>query len=130
MIKAISIAILAISPVAAAAQFVPTLDSAPRVCPDRPPRPDWIVNADVREAHKMNLVQEMYRAQSLQAVVEAGECSCETRFPSWDDASAYYFEHYSGLSRHEILDRTSEYRRTANELRQEAMPICESQGNW
>jgi len=130
MIKAISIVILVLSPVAAVAQFVPTLDSEPRVCPDQPPRPDWMENAHVRDAHKNILVQQMYRAQGLNAVVDTGDCSCETRFPSWDAVSEYYFENYAGLDRHEILERTSEYSRTANELRFAAKSICEEQGNW
>ncbi len=123
-------AALIISPIQAVAQFVPTLDSAPRVCPDQPPQPDWMENADIRDAHKVILVQVMYRAQSMQAIVETGDCSCETRFPSWEDASEYYLENYADLDRHEILARTSDYLRTASELRRIAMPICKAVGNW
>lgn len=124
------LAALVISPIQAAAQFVPTLDSQPRVCPDQPPQPDWMENADVRDAHKVILVQQMYRAQGLRAVVESGDCTCSTRFPSWEHASGYYLENYAGLDRHEILARTSEYSRIANELRLQAKDICEAQGNW
>lgn len=130
MIKTSLIAVLVLSPIPAAAQFVPTLDPEPRVCPDRPPRPDWMENAHVRDAHKNILVQQMYRAQGLNAVVETGDCSCETRFPSWSAVSDYYFENYAGLDRHEILERTSDYSGTANELRPTARAICEEQENW
>ncbi|MCV6825970.1 MULTISPECIES: hypothetical protein [Rhodobacterales] len=115
----------------AAAQFIPTLGSdTPRVCPDQPAQPEWIENIEPREAHTGHLVQMMYRAQGLQAVAEAGSCSCETRFPSWDKAQEYYFEHYSALERFEVQQRTSEYRRAANDARKIAQPICELENNW
>ncbi|ATG37966.1 MAG: hypothetical protein HEP70_19285 [Rhodobiaceae bacterium] len=130
MKKAIFLCLALSIPTAAAAQFVPSAGSAPRICPNRIAMPDWLVNFDVKDAHKINLVQEMYRAQSMTAIVETGDCSCETRFPSWTAASDYYFAHYAGMNRHEILERTSEYRRTANEQRRAAQPVCEAQGNW
>ncbi|MEN8950650.1 hypothetical protein [Planktotalea arctica] len=119
------------APLVAAAQFVPTLETDPHeVCPDRPAQPDWIENIDVREAHFGNLVQMMYRAQGLQAVSESEECTCETRFPSWDAAQKYYYVHYADLDRWEVLEMIAEYRQIARDHRQIAKPICEEQGNW
>lgn len=114
------------------AQFVPTLGSdTPRVCPDQPPQPDWIENIAPRDAHRGNLVQEIYRAQSMQAVADAEDCSCGIRFPSWEAAEAVYAERYSGIKdRWEIIGLTSEFSQTANDLRRIAKPICEDQGNW
>lgn len=114
----------------ASAQFVPTLDGQDRVCPGRPQQPAWIEAGDVRDAHKGRLVQEMYRAQSLRAVTESGDCSCASRFPSWTSAESDYLATYAGLDRHAILAATSDYKRTANGYRQEAMAICRAQGNW
>ena len=115
----------------ALAQFVPTLgENTPRACPQQPQEPDWIANIDIREAHKGNLVQLMYRAQGLEAVATSNDCSCETRFPSWEAAQQYYYEHYAGLERWEVLEKLDEYRRAANAHRKIAQPMCEQQGNW
>ena len=130
MMKPALLSLAVLIPSIASADLVPTLTNAPRICPDRPAKPDWMTNFNVKDAHKVNLVEEMYRAQSLRAVVESGDCTCATRFPSWAAASDYYFANYAGLGRHEILDRTSDYRRTANVHRRAAQPICEAQGNW
>lgn len=114
------------------AQLQPTLGGdAMRVCPDRPPRPDWIETVSPRDAHRANLVQQIYRAQSLRAVAKSGACSCETRYPPWAAADAYYDENYAAIEeRWEIIARTSEYRDAANAYRRIAMPICEAEGNW
>lgn len=129
MIRAAVLFAALVVPTTATAQFVPTMDRQNSTCPERPSQPRWMDSADVREAHKIILVQQMYRAQSMTAVVDSGECSCETRYPSWARASEYFFQHYAALSRHEILDRTSDYSRTANELRLQAQAICENQVN-
>lgn len=128
----VALALAVTAPPTATAQFVPTLGSdTPRICPEQPPRPDWIENINFRDADKAILVQEMYRAQSMQAVADTGDCSCETRYPRWDAAEAYYFENYALLKeRWPLMERTSEYRRTANEYRRIAIPICREQGNW
>lgn len=101
-----------------------------RTCNDRPPRPNWIETVDPKEAHKGLLVQEMYRAQGNQAVVEAGECACDIRFPSWDKVNQEFRSEYAALDRWQINELTSQYTRAANEARQSAQPICEAQGNW
>ena len=132
MKRLIFVATLAVvAPLSATAQFLPTLGSdAPRICPEQPPRPDWIENIKPREAHKGQLVQMMYRAQGMQAVTESGSCGCDTRFPSWDAAQEYYYEHYARLERYDTQQRTAEYRRTANDLGKIARPICELENNW
>lgn len=109
---------------------VPTLDNQFDVCTERPLQPDWITNIDTRDANKARLIQQIYRAQSMKRIVEAGECSCETRFPSWAAAEESYFERFASADRNELREAISEYSRVANELRQTAKPICEGQGNW
>ena len=115
----------------AEAQMVPTLGSdTPRACPEQPPQPEWVDNIPLRESHNKLLIQQMYRAQSMQAVADSGDCSCETRFPSWEQTETQFLETHAGLDRWEASERTEEYRATANEYRRIAMPICKKQGNW
>ena len=110
--------------------LIPTLDNQPDVCPDQPPEPQWIQDIDVRESHKRLLIQQIYRAQSMQRIVEAQSCECPTRYPSWDSAEGIFVKHFAASEYWDIVEATSEYRRQANELRREAMPICEAAGNW
>ena len=110
--------------------LIPTLDNQPDVCPDQPPEPQWMQDIDVRESHKRLLIQQIYRAQSLQRIVEAQSCECPTRYPSWDPAEGIFVKHFAASEYWDIVEATSEYRRQANELRREAMPICEAAGNW
>ena len=110
--------------------LIPTLDNPPDVCPDQPPEPQWMQNIAVRESHKRLLIQQIYRAQSMQRIVEGQNCECATRYPSWDDAETVYVEHFAASEYWDIVEATSTYRRQANELRREAMPICEAAGNW
>ena len=123
--------ILACATIASAENHLtPTLEDMPDVCPDQPPEPDWVQNIEARESHKRLLVQQIYRAQSMERIVEANECACETRYPSWEAAQTIYFERYSGAEYWDVVEATSEYRREANVFRLEAMPICEAEGNW
>ncbi len=110
--------------------LVPTLDNQPDVCPDQPPEPKWMQDIDIRESHKRLLIQQIYRAQSMQRIVEAQNCECATRYPSWDNAESVYVELYASSEYWDIVEATSAYRRHANEIRREAMPICEAAGNW
>ena len=77
-------------------------------------------NVGVREAYKRVLVQDIYRAQNLERIVESGACACDLRFPSWEAAA----------ERWEMLEASDTYNRRANALRPEAMAICEAEGNW
>ena len=110
--------------------LIPTLDNQPDVCPDQPPEPQWMQDIDVRESHKRLLIQQIYRAQSLQRIVEAQSCECPTRYPSWDSAEGIFVKHFAASEYWDIVEATSAYRHQANELRREAMPICEAGGNW
>jgi hypothetical protein len=110
--------------------LIPTLDNQPDVCPDQPPEPQWMQDIDVRESHERLLIQQIYRAQSMQRIVEAQSCECPTRYPSWEAAEGVFVEHFALSEYWDIVEATSEYRRQANELRREAMPICKAAGNW
>lgn len=87
-------------------------------------------NIDVRESHKRLLIQQIYRAQSMQRIVEAQGCECPTRYPPWEAAEGVFVENFAASEYWDIVEATSEYRRQANDLRREAMPICEAAGNW
>ena len=110
--------------------LVPTLDRSFNVCPDRPAEPVWMQEIPLRQAYQRVLVQDIYRAQNLERVVESGSCDCETRFPSWDAAEAVFREVHASDERWEMLEASDAYNRRANEVRLEAKAICEAAGNW
>jgi len=121
---------LAAAPALSERNIVPSLDNAPDVCLDRPAEPDWMQNIPLREAYKRVLVQDIYRAQNLERVVESGTCDCETRFPSWEAAEATFFSLFADAERSEMLEASDAFNRRANAVRSEAMAICEAAGNW
>jgi len=124
--------LLLVSALGAAADrsLVPTLEDTPEVCPEQPAEPGWMRNLPVREAHKRLLVQQIYRARSMERIIDAQACSCSTRYPPWDAAENVYFDSYAAADYWAIVEATSGYRRKANALRLKAMPICNAAGNW
>lgn len=117
-------------PAFAERNLVPTLDRSFNVCPDRPTEPVWMQEIPLRQAYQRVLVQDIYRAQNLERVVESGSCECETRFPSWDAAEAVFREVHASDERWEMLEASDDYNRRASEVRLEAKAICEAAGNW
>jgi hypothetical protein len=115
-----------------AAQSVSTTaNSDYAFCANRPDRPEIVENMPFREAHRGILIQRMYTANAMTAVVENDDCSCETRFPAWDDTVEQYLELYAGIEdRHEIRSLTSGFTRSINDLRKLARPTCVEVGNW
>lgn len=110
--------------------LIPRLDNQPDVCPEQPAEPVWMQEIDVRHSYKRLLVQQIYRAQSMQRIIDAQDCVCPTRYPSWEAAETVFFENYATAEYWDAVEATSDFRRIANELRLEAMPICEAVGNW
>ena len=121
---------LTLAPAFAERDLVPTLDRSFDVCPDRPAEPLWMQEIPLRQAYQRVLVQDIYRAQNLERVVEIGNCDCATRFPSWDAAEAVFHESYTSDERWEMLQASDAYNRRANDVRLEAKAICETAGNW
>lgn len=123
---------LTLTPAFAVAErnLVPNLDRSFDVCPDRPAEPVWMQAIPLRQAYQRVLVQDIYRAQNLERVVEIGNCDCGTRFPSWDAAEGVFRERYAGDERWEMLQASEGYNRRANAARSEAQAICEAAGNW
>ncbi|WP_424929493.1 hypothetical protein [Amaricoccus tamworthensis] len=124
----VALSLLAV-PAFAERNLVPTLDRSFDVCPDRPAEPSWMQEIPLRQAYQRVLVQDIYRAQNLERIVESGNCDCETRFPSWDAAEGVFREHHASDERWEMLEASDSYNRRANEVRLEAKAICEAAGN-
>lgn len=121
---------LTAAPAFAERNLVPTLERSLDVCPDRPEEPLWMQEIPLRQVYHRVLVQDIYRAQNLERVVETVRCDCNTRFPSWDAAEAVFRERYASAERWEMLQASEGYNRRANAARPEAQAICEAAGNW
>ena len=110
--------------------LVPTMEQTFEFCQERPSEPEWIGNLPSRENYKRLMIQTIYRAQGLERVVEAGECSCATRFPSWDAAVQHFNDRYLGADRNVMREAEDRYLTLVNQLRLAAREICEAEGNW
>ncbi|MBS3980770.1 MAG: hypothetical protein KGZ77_13420 [Rhodobacteraceae bacterium] len=121
---------LTAAPAVAERNLVPTLERSFDVCPDRPDEPLWMQEIPLRQVYHRVLVQDIYRAQNLERIVETRRCDCETRFPSWDAAEGVFGEKYARDERWEMLQASEDYNRRANAARLAAQAICEAAGNW
>ena len=110
--------------------LVPTLERSFDVCPDRPAEPVWMQEIPLRQAYQRVLVQDIYRAQNLERIVETSSCDCEIQFPSWDAAEAVFRERDESDERWEMLQASDAYNRRANAARTAAKAICDAAGNW
>lgn len=110
--------------------LVPTLERSFDVCPDRPAEPMWMQEIPLRQAYQRVLVQDIYRAQNLERIVETVSCACEIRFPSWDAAEAVFRERHASDERWEMLRASDANNRRANAARPAAKAICDAAGNW
>ncbi|KAA8605230.1 hypothetical protein AL036_20110 [Salipiger aestuarii] len=126
---ALAVSLLAV-PAFAERNMVPTLDRSFDVCPDRPAEPNWMQEIPLRQAYQRVLVQDIYRAQNLERIIETESCDCEIRFPSWDAAEAEFHEQHASDERWKMLEASDAYNQRANDVRLEAKAICETAGNW
>jgi len=118
------------SPLLAERNLIPSLETVPDVCTERPSEPGWMQNIPLRDAYQRVLVQDIYQAQNMKRIVEKGSCGCAVRFPAWDNAENTFRENHASAGRSEMLQASDSYNREANELRPEAQAICEVEGNW
>ena len=116
---------LTFTPAFAERDLVPTLERRFDVCPDRPAELSWMQEIPLRQAYQRVLVQDIYRAQNLERIVETGSCNCEIRFPSWDDAEAVFRKRHASAERWEMLQASDAYNRRATA----AKAICDAAGN-
>ena len=124
-------AVISLLPATTSAQgLVPTIESEFDFCGDRPVEPDWMSELPAREKYKRLVIQTIYRAQGLERVVVAGECSCETRFPSWEAAVQHFNDNYLGGDRNALREAEEQHLDHFNELRSRAKEICEPEGHW
>ena len=126
---ALAVSLLAV-PAFAERNMVPTLDRSFDVCPDRPAEPNWMQEIPLRQAYQRVLVQDIYRAQNLERIIETESCDCEIRFPFWDAAEAEFHEQHASDERWKMLEASDAYNQRANDVRLEAKAICETAGNW
>mgnify|MGYP000209246987 FL=1 len=126
---ALAVSLLAV-PAFAERNMVPPLDRSFDVCPDRPAEPNWMQEIPLRQAYQRVLVQDIYRAQNLERIIETESCDCEIRFPSWDAAEAEFHEQHASDERWKMLEASDAYNQRANDVRLEAKAICETAGNW
>ena len=117
-------------PLVAERNLIPSLESTPDVCSQRPNEPDWMENIALQDAYQRVLVQDIYRAQNMERIVETGLCGCSVRFPTWDSAEGTFRENHANADRSEMLQASDTYNRHANDLRPQAQAICEAAGNW
>ncbi len=117
-------------PLVAERNLIPSLESIPDVCSERPNEPDWMENITLRDAYQRILVQDIYRAQSIERIVETGSCDSAIRFPTWGSAESTFRENHANADRSEMLQASDTYNRRANDLRPQAQAICEAAGNW
>ena len=117
-------------PTIAENNLIPSLESVPDVCPERPNEPEWMQNIALRDAYQRVSVQDIYRAQNMDRIVETGSSGCDVRFPTWDTAEDTFRENHVKADRSEMLQASDTYNRQANDLRPEAQAICETAGNW
>ena len=109
---------------------MPTLEPSFDVCPGRPAEPHWTHNIPLRQAYQRILLQDIYRAQNLERIVETGSCTCNIRFPDWEGAEATFREHHARVERWKMLQASDRYSQRANDMRLAAKAICDAAGNW
>lgn len=126
----VSAAISLIPALAPAQGLVPTLNNEYDFCQSRPAEPEWMAELPSRERYKRLVIQTIYQAQGVERVVEAQECSCDTRFPSWDTAVQHFNDNYLGGDRNALREAEEEHFDRYNELRSAARELCEAEGNW
>jgi len=110
--------------------LAPTMDRQFEFCQDRPLEPEWLENTPVREAYKRLMIQMIYRTESYRRVADAGECSCDTLFPPWDQAIQHFNNNYLSLEQFDAMQTREDYRTEGNTLRQSVKEFCEAEGNW
>ena len=126
----VSAAISLIPALAPAQGLVPTLNNEYDFCQSRPAEPEWMAELPSRERYKRLVIQTIYQAQGVERVVEAQECSCDTRFPSWDTAVQHFNDHSPGGDRTALREAEEEHFDRYNDLRSAARELCEAEGNW
>lgn len=129
--KILALASLLLAPSAVVSQgLVPTLERQYEFCQLRPPEPDWMQNLEARESHKRLLIQSIYRLEGYERVAEAGNCECDTLYPSWDNAVQRFNDNYLHLEQFDLMQTRREFQNQGNAVRKSVRALCEAEGNW
>ena len=127
----LALACVFLAPSAVVSQgLVPTLDREYEFCQDRPPEPDWMQNLEARESHKRLLIQSIYRLEGYERVAEAGDCGCDTLYPSWDTAVQRFNDNYLHLEQFDQMQTRRDFQNQGNAVRRSVRALCEAEGNW
>lgn len=129
--KPLLFAMAVLVPIGALAQgLVPTMDGQFEFCEERPREPQWLRDIHVRESHKRLLIQAIYELQSYERVEHAGNCSCNTLYPTWDTAIQTFNDNYLHLERRDAMAARRELQDRSTALRQSQKGVCEPLGHW
>ncbi|MFQ1701904.1 hypothetical protein ACJ5NV_15050 [Loktanella agnita] len=110
--------------------LVPTMERNYEFCQERPPEPEWMRNLHVRESSKRLLIQSIYRLEGYERVSEAGDCECETLYPSWDNAVQRFNDNYLHVEGFELMQTRREFQDQGTAVRISVKALCEAVGNW
>ena len=119
------------SPTLTSAQgLVPSMEREYEFCQERPPEPEWMQNNDRSENHKRLLIQSIYRLEGYERVSEAGNCACDTLYPSWDSAVQRFNNNYLHLEQFELMQTRRHFEDEGTAVRRSVRALCEAEGNW
>lgn len=130
---ALFVCLMASPSVGQGAFILPNLERDPEnaLCPDAPVRPDWIAAPDPGvELSQADIAGQLYRQQGYLNVIEAGKCTCDLRFPSWDEVVAVVESEFPNVTRHEYLDAIYSITQSTKSYRSDAKAICKEYGIW
>lgn len=96
-----------------------------RVCPDAPRKPDMLDwEPGGPGMSQSQLADTLYQIEAFRNVVEAGECSCELRYPSWDSTVSTVQNEYAELTRMDFLEIIPQLRSIRNQYQSEVRELC------
>lgn len=90
----------------------------------KPNRPQWAIDLPRSEAQKSLLLTALYDAARYQAIIEDNSCSCETEYPSWDEADLQYQQITEGKDNTEIIELKRQEMRQVMDFQFDALAIC------
>lgn len=101
-----------------------------RICNDRPARPAWMDELHPRQAYKALTMMDRYELRAWEQIAETKDCSCETRFPEWEEAEKEYQKRFDALPQPDHTALRLEWVEKHKALEADVRHTCEEQGNW
>ena len=108
---------------------VPTVPG-PFQCPGYA-MPEWTASVSVRDSYKVMLLQTIQSAIWTRNVERAGNCGCEHRSPTWDEANLIYHTLYAHLDQADQTEQDTLLNESLKPYRDEVSRLCrtEHRGN-